>query len=122
MLASLPKSKLLLHIHPAFWRSFSCSKQFRIFAVFTLFRTYGRLKAKICSIFVLYEYLAELCSLVFSDCTAMQYLVIRKIFMVKIAKAKGENNTSFTKRMFCIGKYDFIRYSISAYKFKRDMC
>ena len=87
-----------------------------------LFRTYGRLKTKICSIFVLYEYLAELCSLVFSDCTAMQHLAIRKIFMVKITKAKRENNTSFTKHMFRIGKHDFIRYSINAYKFKRDMC
>ena len=42
--------------------------------------------------------------------------------MVKIAKAKGENNTSFTKRMFRIGKHDFIHYSISAYKFKQNMC
>ena len=52
----------------------------------------------------------------------MQYLVIRNLFIVKIAKAKGENNTTFTKHMFRIGKHDFIRYSINAYKFKRDMC
>ena len=87
-----------------------------------MFRTYGRLKVKICYIFVLYEYLVESCRLVFSDCTTTQYLVIGKLFIVKITKAKKQNNTTFTKHMFRIGKHDFIRYSINAYKFKRDMC